>query len=112
MQPPGDGYRHVVTPAQVRARLAQVPAVFLEQLEVVQFSGMTRKKQSFPCYGMQWGNTLYLYPLEESLVESVRLPAAAEPVQRNPHVRRPLGRALARHLDAYLVRRSRPGFLP
>ena len=30
---------------------------------------MTRKKQSFPCYGMQWGNALYLYPLEESLVE-------------------------------------------
>ncbi len=73
-QPPGDGYRHVVTPAQVRARLAQVPPVFLEQLEVVQFSGMTRKKQSFPCYGMQWGNTLYLYPLEESLVESFDCP--------------------------------------
>ena len=22
-----------------------------------------------PCYGMQWGPTLYLYPIEESLVE-------------------------------------------
>ncbi len=30
---------------------------------------MTRKKQSFPCYGMQWGSTLYLYPLEETLEE-------------------------------------------
>jgi hypothetical protein len=48
--------------------------VFLEQLEVIQFSGMTRKKQSFPCYGMQWGNTLYLYPLEESLVEQFDCP--------------------------------------
>ena len=35
---------------------------------------MTRKKQSFPCYGMQWGNALYLYPLEESLVEQFDTP--------------------------------------
>ena len=38
-------------------------------LEVIQFSQMTRKKLSFPCYGMQWGSSLYLYPLEEELVE-------------------------------------------
>ena len=74
IQPPGDGYRHVVTPDQVRARLAQVPAVFLEQLEVIQFSCMTRKKLSFPCYGMQWGNALYLYPIEVSLVEQFDCP--------------------------------------
>src|SRR5262249_43334010 len=43
-------------------------------LEVVQFSRMTRKKQSFPCYGMQWGATLYLYPIEESLVEYYNQP--------------------------------------
>ena len=42
---------------------------FIQQLEVVQLSCMTRKKQSFPCYGMQWGNAIYLYPIEESLVE-------------------------------------------
>ncbi len=41
----------------------------LEPLEVIQLSQMTRKKQSFPCYGMQWGSTLYLYPIEESLTE-------------------------------------------
>jgi hypothetical protein len=69
VQPPGNGYRHVVTEQQVRDRLAEVPQHFLEQLEVVQLSCMTRKKQCFPCYGMQWGNALYLYPLEESLVE-------------------------------------------
>lgn len=74
IQPPGEGYRHVVTPQQVRDRLAQVPAVFLKGLEVIQFSGMTRKKQSFPCYGMQWGNALYLYPLEESFVEEFSSP--------------------------------------
>jgi hypothetical protein len=69
IQPPGPGFRHVVTEEEVRDRLAEVPSQFLEQLEVVQLSRMTRKKQSFPCYGMQWGNALYLYPLEESLVE-------------------------------------------
>jgi len=69
VQSPGAGFRHIVTPDQVRARLAEVPQQFLDQLEVVQLSSMTRKKQSFPCYGMQWGNAIYLYPLEESLVE-------------------------------------------
>jgi hypothetical protein len=68
-QPPGEGYRHIVTEEQIRDRLTLVPQRFLEQLEVVQLSCMTRKKQSFPCYGMQWGNAIYLYPLEESLVE-------------------------------------------
>jgi hypothetical protein len=74
VQEPGEGYRHILTPDDVRKRLAEVPPQFLEQLEVVQFSRMTRKKQSFPCYGMQWGNTLYLYPLEESLVEHFDAP--------------------------------------
>lgn len=71
---PGDGYRHVVTPDQVRERLAQLPSHFLRDLEVVHFSRMTRKKQSFPCYGMQWGPTLYLYPIEESLTEHFDAP--------------------------------------
>jgi len=69
-QPPGEGYRHIVTPAEIRARLSTVPKHFLEDLEVVQLSRVTRKKQSFPCYGMQWGSALYLYPLEETLVET------------------------------------------
>jgi hypothetical protein len=74
VQTPGPGYRHIVTPAEVRERLYQVPQQFLTQLEVVQLSRMTRKKQSFPCYGMQWGNALYLYPLEESLIETFDTP--------------------------------------
>lgn len=68
-QSPGNGYRHVVTAAEIRERLARFPAKMLASLEVVQLSGMTRKKRSFPCYGMQWGNTLYLYPIETDLVE-------------------------------------------
>ncbi len=74
VQPPGPGYRHAVTPAEVRERLSELPAHFLEPLEVIQLSRMTRKKQTFPCYGMQWGSTLYLYPLEESLVEYFYVP--------------------------------------
>ncbi|MDA7979415.1 MAG: hypothetical protein MPJ50_11685 [Pirellulales bacterium] len=68
-QTPGAGYRHVVTPEEVRNRLAQLPESFTVSLEVVQFSKMTRKKRNYPCYGMQWGSTIYLYPIETDLVE-------------------------------------------
>jgi hypothetical protein len=74
VQDPGDGYRHVLSPSQIRERLSQVPPHFLKELEVVQLCKMTRKKQSFPCYGMQWGNTLYLYPIEDSMVEQYDSP--------------------------------------
>ncbi|MEQ8788144.1 MAG: hypothetical protein RIC55_17685 [Pirellulaceae bacterium] len=69
VQEPGDGYEHVVTPDEIRQRLDRLPAFMTEPLEVVQLSRMTRKKQRFPCYGMQWGTALYLYPLETGLVE-------------------------------------------
>ncbi|MFT7639697.1 MAG: hypothetical protein ACI9G1_001435 [Pirellulaceae bacterium] len=68
-QDAGEGYRHVVTEEQIRERLAELPAHMLEDLEVVQLSRMTRKKQTLPCYGMQWGCALYLYPVEATLVE-------------------------------------------
>jgi hypothetical protein len=73
-QPPGDGFRHILTPADIRARLAELPEHFVEDLEVVQLSRMTRKKQSFPCYGMQWGACLYLYPIEDALIEYYHCP--------------------------------------
>ncbi|MCA9265134.1 MAG: hypothetical protein KDA60_14840 [Planctomycetales bacterium] len=68
-QSPGPGYRHVVTETQIRDRLANLPDWMVEPLEVIQLSRMTRKKKSLPCYGMQWGTSLYLYPIEDSLVE-------------------------------------------
>ena len=74
VQPPGPGFRHILSPTEIRARLARFPAHFLKNLEVVQLSRMTRKKQSFPCYGMQWGSSLYLYPIEEKLVEHYHSP--------------------------------------
>jgi hypothetical protein len=78
VQPAGQGFRHVVTPDEIRARLADLPPKFVAPLEVVQLSRMTRKKQSFPCYGMQWGAAVYLYPIEESLVEEYDRPPRPE----------------------------------
>src|SRR5262245_16239987 len=80
VQPPGNGFRHVVTEDDVRRRLAQLPEWMTRPLQVVQLSQMTRKKLRSPCYGMQWGNTIYLYPIEESFVESFSHPP--KPAQR------------------------------
>ncbi len=73
-RPAGKGYRHVVTEADVRRRLAQLPAWMLNDLQVVQLSTMTRKKRRAACYGMQWGSTIYLYPIEETLIETFLQP--------------------------------------
>jgi hypothetical protein len=69
VQPAGKGFRHVVTPAEIRARLACLPRAMTETLEVVQLSRLTRKKRSYPCYGIQWGRAIYLYPMETDLTE-------------------------------------------
>ena len=73
-QGPGEGYEHVVTPDEIRARLSVFPRWIRERLEVVQLSTMTRRKRTCPCYGMQWGQAIYLYPIEESLVETFSQP--------------------------------------
>jgi hypothetical protein len=73
-EPAGPGYRHVVTEAEIRARLARLPSEFVRPLEVVQLSRMTRKKHSVPLYGMQWGAALYLYPIETNLTETYDTP--------------------------------------
>jgi hypothetical protein len=73
-QSAGEGYRHVVTAEEVRERLAQLPAWMTSSLQVVQLSRMTRKKRTFPCYGMQWGNAIYLYPVEEDRIEHFHTP--------------------------------------
>lgn len=70
VQEPGHGYVHPVTVDEVSERLEQLPQKFTCSLEVVQLSRMTRKRALFPCYGMQWGPNIYLYPIEESLVET------------------------------------------
>ncbi len=77
---PGAGYIHPVSPQEVADRIEQLPARFRDPLEVVQLSRMTRKRSLFPCYGLQWGTTVYLYPIEETLVETYRRPP--RPAQR------------------------------
>ena len=74
VQDAGVGYRHILGPEDIRRRLAELPQAFLRSLEVVQLSRMTRKKQGFPCYGIQWGAALYLYPIETDLVERHHAP--------------------------------------
>ena len=76
--PAGSNFFHPVTVEEVRARVALLPTKFTRQIEVVQFSTMTRKRQLFPLYGMQWGPNVYLYPMEASLVETYRKPPTPE----------------------------------
>ncbi len=80
VEPAGAGYIHPVTENEVLERIAELPKRWTRELEVVQFSPMTRKRALFPCYGMQWGATVYLYPIEESLVETYGRPP--KPQQR------------------------------
>ena len=78
VQPAGRGFRHAVTVDEITERLALLPAQFTSSLDVVQLSGMTRKRQIFPCYGMQWGSAVYLYPIEEGLVEIYHRPPSPQ----------------------------------
>lgn len=77
-QNPGTGYIHPVTPDEVRDRIEALDSQWIQNLDVVQFSPMTRKRALFPCYGMQWGSTVYLYPIEESLIETYTRPPRPE----------------------------------
>lgn len=79
-QAAGEGFIHPVTLDEIRGRIAELPAQFTDRLEVVQLSRMTRKRALFPCYGMQWGQNVYLYPLEESLVETYIRPPTPQQV--------------------------------
>ncbi|MFK7820415.1 MAG: hypothetical protein AB8G99_16965 [Planctomycetaceae bacterium] len=66
---PGKDHFHPISTAEAKARIEQLPKRFVQGLDVVQFSKMTKKRAIFPVYGMQWGSTVYLYPIEDSLTE-------------------------------------------
>ena len=81
-QTPGIGFRHILCEDDIRERLSLLPAAMVKPLQVVQLSQMTRKKRRAPCYGMQWGNTIYLYPIELNLVETFqRAPKPAQLIE-------------------------------
>lgn len=82
VQAPGPKFLHPVSVEEIRERISLLPDSVVEQVEVVQLSRMTRKRQLFPCYGMQWGASVYLYPIEESLVETyVRPPTPQQQIE-------------------------------
>lgn len=69
VEPAGKGYVHPATTSEIAQRIDLLPERFVQDLEVVQLSRMTKKRAIFPCYGMQWGNTVYLYPIEDTYEE-------------------------------------------
>lgn len=77
---PGAGYFHPVTLEEVADRVEQLPAKYRQNIEVIELARMTRKRSLFPCYGLQWGPNVYLYPIEESLVETYTRPPRPEQV--------------------------------
>lgn len=82
VESPGAGYIHPVTADDVRERVLQLPEPWCWSIDVVQLSRMTRKRRLFPCYGLQWGTAVYLYPIEESLEELyVRAPRPAQRIE-------------------------------
>ena len=82
IQSPGPTFLHPVSVSEIRERLALLPPSIVQQVEVVQLSRMTRKRQLFPCYGMQWGASVYLYPIEDSLIETyVRPPTPSQQIE-------------------------------
>ncbi len=78
VEPPGAGYVHPLTVAETHRRIALLPKRFTQNLEVVQFSRMTKKRALFPCYGMQWGSAVYLYPIETSYQEVYSRPPSPQ----------------------------------
>lgn len=81
-EPAGSGYLHPVSVDDVRERVLQLPQQFQQKLDIVQFSRMTKKRRLFPCYGLQWGTAVYLYPIEASLEELyVRAPRPAQRIE-------------------------------
>lgn len=82
VESPGAGFIHPVTADDVRERVLQLPEPWCFSIDVVQLSRMTRKRRLFPCYGLQWGTAVYLYPIEESLEEFyVRAPRPAQRIE-------------------------------
>ncbi len=72
VEDPGNGNAHPVAPEEVLERLHQLPPAIAKQLRTC-FDHLSmpqsRRKNTHPCYGMQWKSTIYLFPMEQSGVE-------------------------------------------
>ncbi len=67
VEPAGKGYTHVLNDQEILARLHELPDHLLNNLNCVVLPRMTRKRKLFNVYGMQWGQTIYLYPMPADL---------------------------------------------
>ena len=63
VEPPGKGWYHVLSERDIRSCLSQLPSHLLTHLHTVYLPRMTHKRQRMSCYGLQYGGTIYLYPL-------------------------------------------------
>lgn len=82
VQPAGANVVHPVSVDEIKSRLADLPRQFTDRLEVVQLSTLTQARRCSPVYGMQWGVAVYLYPVEENLVEQyVRPPTPQQQIE-------------------------------
>lgn len=68
-QEPGYERYHPATEDEIETRLSAVSNKYLYNLSWVTRAGVTRKKTSFPLYGMAWGETIYLYSVSRHLTE-------------------------------------------
>lgn len=67
--PAGEGYMHPASIDDVEGRLLQLPEHVRSYVEVIELSRQTRKKVRENLYGQQWGTAVYLYPVDDSLIE-------------------------------------------
>jgi len=76
LQQPRDEYIHVVTPQEAVDRLSLLENDVGREIaiEIVQFSTGTNKQMRDLLYGLQWGTSIYLYPMHESLTEQLAEP--------------------------------------
>ena len=92
VQEPGEGYRHVLTPDQIRARLAQVPQQFPEGPRGHPAQQDDPQKAVVPLLRHAVGQHAVPVPDRRIVRGALRHASAAESGERNPDVRRPVGR--------------------
>jgi len=71
IEDPGPGFYHPVSMCEVLERLMQLPRFITERLgERLDHLSMPHlRRPSEPAYGMQWGSSVYLLPIENNLIE-------------------------------------------
>lgn len=73
VMPPGNGYIHPLVKNDVIDRIAELPSVIRRSLasclDHIVMPTHTRKMDSDGSYGIQWGSSLYLFPMEENREE-------------------------------------------